>query len=198
MKGFLLSLTFLFHLMGSSQSPGLTIDVIMDTLKTQGHHYKIEMKICEPKKMTEKGSWFSHDTSTIDFASLKPADIICGEYFDKGMPELISGIEEEIPFNRFKFSNQVFAWEKIFVFKISDWSSRGRNPEMYIVIPMKYKSFRTHIDITDIEFLPGKVMFLTQPNALYDESKLTIRPSVKDMQTVEVKNFQWREILEQK
>jgi hypothetical protein len=47
-----------------------------------------------------------------------------GGYFDNGMPTLISGEEEEL-FNRFKFSNQVFAWEKIFLFRISNQSSRS-------------------------------------------------------------------------
>jgi hypothetical protein len=125
-------------------------------------------------------------------------DIDCGEYFDKGTPTLISGQEKELPFNRFEFSNQVFAWEKIFVFKISNRSSRGWWPEMYIVIPMKYKSFRTHIDITDIEFLSGKVVFLTELNASYDESLLNIRQSLKDVKAVEVRDFPLEELLEKK
>ena len=143
-----------------TQSPGLTILIKMDSAKTVSTKYKIEMKICESKKMTERGDWFSHDTSKIDFANLKPGDINCGEYFDKGAPTPISGKEEKSPFNKFEFIGQVFVWEKIFVFKISDWSSRGWHPEMYIVIPMKYKSFRTHIDLTDIEIWRVKWFFL--------------------------------------
>ncbi len=67
---------------------------------------------------------------------------------------------------------------------------------MYIVLPMKYKSFRTHIDITGIEFLSGKVVFLTDVNAYYDEKKLNIRQSLKDAKGVEVKDFQLKELLE--
>ena len=198
MKNLVFGFAILLQLTVAAQSPGLTINVIMDSTKFDHASYKIEMKICEPKKMTERGGWFSHDTSTIDFASLKMKDINCGEYFDNGMPTFISGKEEKPSFNKFNFSNQVFAWEKIFVFKISNWSSRGWWPEMYIVIPMTYKSFRTHIDITDIEFLSGKVVFLTELNASYDESKLNIRQSLKNEKAVEVKGFPLQELLEKK
>lgn len=170
----------------------------MDSAKAGFTRYKIEMKICKPKKMTERGNWFSHDTSRIDFASLKANDIDCGEYFDKGTPELISGPDEKPPFNRFEFSGQVFAWEQIYVFKISNWSSRGWWPEMYIVIPIKYKSFRTRIDITDIEFLSGKVIFLKELNAAYDESLLNIRQSLKNEKGVKADGFPVEKLLEQK
>jgi hypothetical protein len=167
----------------------------MDSVKADGIRYKIEMKICKPKKMTERGSWFSHDTTTIDFTSLKSNDIECGGYFDKGMPTLISGEEEELV-NRFKFSNQVFAWEEIYVFRISNMPSRGWLPEMYIVVPIKYKSFSTHIDINDIEFHSGKAVFLTDVNAFYDEKKLNIQQSLQDVKGVEVKSFPLKELLE--
>ena len=149
--------------------------------------------------MTERGSWFSHDTSTIDFALLKSNDIECGGYFDKGMPTLISGKEEE-QVNRFKFSNQVFAWEEIYVFKISNMSSRGRQPEMYIVMPIKYKSFTTHITLNDIEFQSGRVIFLTNYNASYqttqDKKYLNIDQSLKYIKGVKVKSFPLKELLE--
>jgi hypothetical protein len=198
MKILIVGFTILLHLTATAQSPGLTINVIMDSVKAEFTRYKIEMKICKPKKMTERGSWFSHDTSTIDFAALKANEIDCGAWFDKGMGEPLTYNKEEVPFNKFQFSNQVFAWENIYVFRISDWSSRGWNPEMYIVIPVKYKSFRTHIDITDVEYLSGKCVFLTNTNALYDESKLNIRQSLKNEKGVEVKNFPLAKLLEQK
>jgi hypothetical protein len=198
MKNLSLIFVFLFPVLAIAQSPHLSINVKMDSVKSEGTRYKIEMKICKPKKMTERGNWFSHDTSTIDFASLKVNDIDCGKYFDKGIGEPLTYNKEEVPFNRFQFSNQVFAWENIYVFRISDWSSRGWNPEMYIVIPIKYKSFVTQIDITDIEFLSGKCVFLTEPNAFYDEKKLNMRQSLKDAKAMEVKGFQLKELLEQK
>ena len=196
----------LFHLATSAQSPSLSILLKMparqsvsggDSAKTESIRYKIEMKICEPKKMTERGGWFTHDTSKIDFPSLKPDDINCGEYFDKGTPTLISGKEEE-KFNQFEFSGQVFAWEKIFVFKISNISSRAWWPEMYVIMPVRYKSFITQINLTDIEFQSGKVIFLTDLKGTYDEKKLSFTQSLRNKEGVDVKNFPLKEILEQK
>jgi hypothetical protein len=167
----------------------------MDSIKSEYIRYKIEMKICKPKKMTERGGWFSHDSSSIDFAALKPKDIECGEYFDKGTSELISGPDEKPAFNQFEFSGQVFAWEEIFVFRISNQSSRGWNPDMFIVMPMKYKSFVTTIDLTDINFQSDKIIFLSGTNAVYDESKLMIRQSLRNLKGVEVDTFALKEIL---
>jgi hypothetical protein len=197
-KLFLYFLFGIIHFTLMAQSPQLTIKAVMDSVKAESIRYKIEMKICEPNKITERGgNIFSRDTSAIDFTSLKTNDIKCGKYSDNEMPTLISG-EEEKKINQFKFSNQVFGWEKILVLKISNSSSRGWWPEMYIVMPIKYKSFRTTIDITDIEFLSGKVVFLTEVNASYDESKLNIRKSLKNAKAVEVKGFPLQDLLEKK
>ena len=152
MKCWMYGIILLYGQVSNAQSPHLSIFLNMDSAKTMGHRYKIEMNICKPKKMTERGSWFSHDTTTIDFASLKANDIECGGYFDKGMPTLISEPDEKPPFNQFQFSGQVFAWEEIYVFRISDMSSGGWNPEMYIVMPMKYKSLVTYINLNDLEY----------------------------------------------
>src|SRR6478735_8829653 len=123
MKYLLLTTTFLIHLTATAQSPYLSILVKMDSLKAESTRYKIEMKICNPIKKTERGNWFARDTSTIDFVSLRSNDIKCGDYFDKGMNEPLNYKKEETLFNKFEFSQQVFAWEEIFVFKISNWSS---------------------------------------------------------------------------
>jgi len=195
MKKLMVGLALLYPFTVTAQSPGLTINVLMDSIKADGIRYKIEMKICKPKKMTQRGDWFSHDTSIIDFASLKTNDIDCGEYFDKGTPILISGEEKKPPFNQFEFSNQVFAWERIYIFRISNSSSRGWLPEMYVVLPIKYKSFRTSVDLTGIEFQSGKVLFLTDVNAAYTENTLLIQQSLKGKKTVEVKTFPLKELL---
>lgn len=202
MKSLLLGILVLLHLTATAQSPGLTINVIMDSVKAGGTRYKIEMNICKPKKMTERGGWFTHDTSKINFASLKVNDIECGGYFDKGTPTLISGNEEEELFNRFEFRGQVFAWEEIFIFRISNQSSRGWVPSMYIVMPMKYKSFVTHITLSDIEFQSGKVIFLTNYTGYYNTSEnmkyLGINQSLKKTIGTEVKDFSLKDILESK
>lgn len=75
-------------------------------------------------------------------------------------------------------------------------------PEMYIVMPMKYKSFFTRIELNDLEFQSGKVIFLSDYNASYiasqDEKYLNIDQSLKDYKTVEVKSFPLKELLETK
>jgi hypothetical protein len=198
MKILLLGLTVFLSLSSTAQSPSLTINVIMDSANMNFTRYKIEMKICVPKKMSEHGNWFSHDTSAINFASLKPADITCGGYFDKGTPEQISGPEDEPLINRFKFSNQLFAWENIFVFKISNQSSRAWWPEMYIVMPVKYKSFATFIDLTNIQFQSGKVLVIDELKGSYENSHLVVRQSLTNEKGVEVRHFPLKELLEKK
>jgi hypothetical protein len=171
----------------------------MDSAYRDIYRYKIEMKICNPKKMTKRVDWFSHDTSSIDFASLKANDIECGEYFDKGMPTLISGEEEEKPpFNQFEFSNQVFAWEGIYVFRIANVSSRAWWPPMYVVLPMKYKSFWTNVELTDMEFQSGKVIFLNNINPAYVDRRLVIRQSLKKEKGIKTEDFPLKELLNEK
>lgn len=130
---------------------------------------------------------------------VKSNDIKCGGYFDKGMPTLISGEQEVTAFNQFQFSGQVFVWEKIFVFRISNYSSRGWVPEMYIVMPMKYKSFWTHIDITDIGFQSGKVIFLKDLKGIYGEingaKQLSFNQSLKNEKGVDLKTFPLKDLL---
>ncbi len=195
MKSLLPLLGCLVMQSSSAQSPYLSILVKMDSIRTGSIRYKIDMKICEIKN-SEKGDWFTPDTSKIDFTKLKPNDLTCGKYFDKGLPTLISGKEEREPVNQFKYGNQLFAWEHVFVFKFSNKSSRGLEPEMYIVVPVKYKSFSTKINITDIEFQPGKVIYLTNLEGKYEEKQLVLSQSLKNKSGIEVKDFLLRSILE--
>ena len=168
----------------------------MDSVKTKDSRYKIEMKICEVKK-SERGDWFTHDTSKIDFGNLKPIELECGEYFDNGSPTLISG-QEDKPINQFEYGNQHFAWEHVYVYRISNMSSRGWMPEMYIVFPVKYKSFFTKIKINDIEFQSGKVIFLTDLEGKYDEKYLVLSQSLKNKKGISIKDFPLKEVLEKK
>ncbi len=185
----------LFDLTAAAQSPGLTINLWMDPDKARSIHYRISMKICEPRKKTNRGDWFAHDTSAIDFTSLKASGINCEDYFDDGMSTLISAGETEKPYNWFKFSNQVFAWEKILVFRISDTSSKYKFADMYIVIPMKYKSFRTTIDIKDVWFQPGKLIFLSDIKGRYSDEKLSFKRSLKKTRGTDARSFSFRGIL---
>jgi hypothetical protein len=196
MKIFLSGVLLLFSLLPAAQSSYLSVNVSMDSIKAGDEQYKIEMKICEPEKTTERGILFGHDTSAIDFASLKTGEIDCGEYSSEGMPDLISGGDEEVSFNHFKFANQVFAWEKILVFRIRNVLSTEEDPGMYIVMPMRYKSFQTFIKLIKIEFRPGKVIFMSQLKGIYDESRLSITQSLEKEKGVEINDFSLKELLE--
>ncbi len=195
MKKLLTFFILLFHLAAAAQSPGLTINLWMDFDKAGANHYWISMKFCEPRKMTDRQDWFAHDTSSIDFTGLKPADINCADYVDDGMPTLISVDEPVKPFNWFKFSNHVFAWEKIIVFRISDTTSKARHPDMFIVIPMRYKSFRTTIELKDVVFQPGKLIFLNDLKGKYGDERLSFKHSLKKLTGVDVKSFSLMGIL---
>lgn len=198
MKPGLLIIAFFAQLSIAAQSPYLSFILKMDSTRSSGTRYKIEMKICEPEKMTKIGNWSSHEISKINFDSLKTKDIKCGEWFDKGLPTLISGQEEEKPINQFEYGNQLFAWEHIFILSISNMSSRGWLPEMYVVMPMKYKSFFTSINLSGLVFKSDKVLYLTQFNHSLDGGKLHINQSLKDYKTVDEKKFFLKEIVESK
>ena len=181
----------------SAQSPALSIDLKMDSAKRDFRNYKIEMKFCEPGVKTNKGNWFGHDTSTIQFELLKASDIVCNKYLENGEGiEELSGKSTFQKLNSFKYSNQVFAWEKILVFKITNYSSRAWFPEMYIVLPIRYKSFVTKITLTDIVFESGTVIYLDGKKAEQVQGALQISYSCKDEKTIEVKEFSLREIVE--
>lgn len=198
MKPGLLIIAFFVQLNIAAQSPYLSFILKMDSTRSLGTHYKIEMKICVPEKMTKIWNWGTHEISKINFDSLKAKNIKCGEWFDEGLSTLISGQEEEKPINQFEYGNQLFAWEHIFIFRISNISSRGWMPEMYLVMPMKYKSFFTYINLSGLVFKSGKVLYLTQFNHSQDGGKLHINQSLKDYKTDDEKNFFLKEIVESK
>ena len=187
---------FLLKFIASAQSPYLSVRLRMDSIAREYTNYRISMKICEPLKMTERGDWFKPDTSSIDFLTLKTSDISCGHYsYIEGKDDYAgSGTK----FNIYEFGNQIFAWEKILVFRITDYSSRGWNPEMYIVMPMKYKSLVTYINLNDLEYQSGKVIFLAGFNASQKGKYLIIEQSLKDHKTEEIKNYPLEELLEAK
>src|ERR1043165_10144746 len=100
MKPVLLIAAIFIQFAATAQSPYTSFILKMDSLMSLEVRYKIEMKICEPKKKTDIGNWESHEVSKIKFDSLQPNDISCEEWFDKGLPTLISGQEEEKPINQ--------------------------------------------------------------------------------------------------
>jgi hypothetical protein len=135
-----------------AQSPSLSTKLKMDV--SSSVKYKIEMKICEPINPSVSNGNFNNDTTTIIFKTLTSSQIKCGEY--------IFNYDGEKDYNKYNYSNQLFAWEKIIIWKIMDWSSRGWHEPMYIILPIKTKSFITHIEINNIVFQSDKVIWIDE------------------------------------
>jgi hypothetical protein len=174
-----------------AQSPYLSVSAGMDTRGNTGKKYRMEMKICKPLKMSA-GDWFTPDTSAIDFSRLDSANVECGEYMDNGDGiEVLAGNISFPKYNSYSFSNQVFAWERIIVFRITDETQgeTGNLPRMYLVLPVKYKSFVTHIYLPNIPFTEGKVLDAGNALGAYAGGKLSIRFNTGDLTTTPVENF---------
>ncbi len=179
-----------------AQSPYLSIEVKMDRYMTEQTNYRISMKVCEPLKMTNRGDWFAKDTSRIDYLNLKSSDFSCGNYnFIEGPSNSVTYPGTQ--FNLYQFANQVFAWEKVLIFRIGNYSSPVNVPEMFIVLPMKYKSFVTKVELSDVPFESGKVVYLSDPSASYskDGSRLTIEQSLRNPSLLPVDSFVLKEMM---
>lgn len=175
-------LCFGIYSVAAAQSPYLSVRFNMDSLNadTRFSKFNIEMKICEPMNRTEKGDWFSSDTSDIAFSKLTAAEISCGKYMVEGEGiEVLSGEKIAPHYNSYKFSNQRFAWEHILIFRISNRSSAGLQPPMYVIVPIKYKSFVTSVSIADVTYKSGNVIFIDNATATFPNKRLTINHSLK-------------------
>lgn len=174
-------LCFAICSVAAAQSPYLSVRFDMNKSDATSSRFKIEMKICKPLKGTEKGDWFTNDTSDINFSTLTPADISCGKYMVEGEGiEVLSGEKEKPHYNSYKFSNQVFAWEHILIFKITNESSAGIQPAMYVIVPIKYKSFVTSVSIAEVVYKSGNVVFIDNAAAIFPNKRLTINHSLKN------------------
>ena len=140
--------------------------------------YKIEMKICEPINPSASNGYFNNDTSTINFKTLTFSQIKCGEY--------ISNYDGKKDYNKYYYSNQVFAWEKIIIWKIMDWSSRGWHQPMYIILPVKMKSFVTDIEIKNIVFQSNKVIWLDETGKLGKDKRQLFNFSLENINGISV------------
>ncbi|MEO5945480.1 MAG: hypothetical protein ABIP79_01595 [Chitinophagaceae bacterium] len=183
MKVLITILGVLFCSVTVAQSPSLSVRFSMDKsdVFTTSSNFKIEMKICEPIKKTEKGGWFTNDTSSIHFSSLTAADITCDKYSEEGEGiEVLSGEKIGPKYNSYSFSNQYFAWEYILIFKITNESSRGLQPPMYVILPVKYKSFFTSVNITNVFYESDTIVFIDNAVAKYPNKRLTINHSLKN------------------
>lgn len=176
---------------GYSQSPYLSVRARVDSTTAGG--YRIEMKFCEPKIKSPKTDWFSPDTSRIDFENLHAGEIVCGEYLS-GDEKIVLGEMDAVPVNEFRYSNQVFAWEKILVLRISSLAADSSRP-MYLLLPIRYKAFVTHVLLAKIPFEPGRVIYAGDPKAYYREARLYVEPDPDRWKPVDVKDFHLKEIL---
>jgi hypothetical protein len=187
MKKLLFALAFFYCNGAFAQSPGLIVNLTMDSLETGSVHFKMEMKICEPVSKSKINGYFTNDSSTIDFKKLTEKDIICGMYIDN--------YKQDYPFYNFRYGNQVFAWEKIVVWKIMNISSRALHEPMYIILPVKIKSFVTYIEIKDIEFEGGKFIWLDKEGVINKEKTQHLLASLKNRKGIDTDKCSLKKIL---
>lgn len=182
----------------AAQSPYLSVKATMDTSLYPGRKYLLEMKICSPVTRTSTGDYFSHDTSAIDFMSLMSPGISCAEYSLNGEGvEVLAGDIRFAKYNEFTFSNQVFAWEKIIVFRITDVSGDVRTSDpMYIVVPVRYKAFVSHILLKDIPYYQGELLDASDAPGKYRNSALQLEISPKTYKRFEYVTHPAREWIE--
>lgn len=178
MKKLLFIFTIFISSIAFAQSPSLSTRLKMDV--SGSVKYKIEMKICEPINPSASNGYFNNDTSTINFKVLTASQINCGEY--------ISNYDGEKIFNKYHYSNQFFSWEKIIIWKIMNWSSRGWHEPMYIILPIKMKSFVTHIEINDIVFQSDKVVWLDEVGKIGKDKQQVFNLSLKNIVGTAVEN----------
>lgn len=171
-----------------AQSPGLIVNLTMDSIKTGAVHFKMEMKICEPVSKSKTNGYFTNDSSTIDFKKLREKDVTCGRYIDN--------YETVYPFYNFRYGNQLFAWEKIIIWKISNISSRALHMPMYIILPVKIKSFITYIEIKDIEFEGGTFIWLDEEGVINKDKRQHLSVSLKKRKGLDTDECSLKKLLD--
>ena len=195
MKIFLISLSLIFAAIANGQSPSLSVNLTMDKAQYKGSDFNIEMKICNLKRPTARKDLFSYEVSKVKFDALTASDVNCGEYFhDKGT-EAIPGVKDQNIPGEFHFENQVFAWEDIIVFRIGYSSMTGRFAPMYVVMPVKQKSFVTQINISDLPYEGGKVVFIQNAEVVRGKSSISINASSKNNKAISRESFLLKDIL---
>jgi len=180
---FLLLLCVLSAISLNAQSPYLSVKAIMLRDSIYDADYSIELQICSVKKGPANSKLFSGDTTKIDFTKLLPGDF--------NYSEPISGSNPHQPqLNKFSYSNQVYAFEKILILRIMNRSSAGLMPAMFVVIPIKYESFVTFVEISNIVFESGEIIYLDKvPNKRDKEKHLVINESLKHYPSISMKEF---------
>lgn len=191
---FVYLLFILFTSAALAQSPYLSVRLVMDTAGKSSARYIIHMKRCSLKKPTLRNDWFSFEKSKVNFESLPPSGIQCDSYMENGGGlEYLSGDPGLSPFNEYEYSNQVFAYESILIFRIVDSSAKEAS-SMYVVFPIKYKSFVTSVFIAGVPFQPGSVIYVEEAT-IGSSSRLRLSASLKGIKSTALKDFRWKELL---
>lgn len=173
----------------NAQSPGLAIDVNMNGKDTVGKRLFIEMRLCTLKQESEKGSWFSKDTSTINFNNLTSVDFDCSKYMYNGEgKEVLNGNGQFTRYNQFTYSNQVYAWEKIIVIRITNTNPGNNQKPMFIIMPVKNKSFVTTIVFEKVPFRSNSIFYIEDATAMYKKTNLYLTANLEKYTPVPVEN----------
>jgi hypothetical protein len=167
----------------NSQSPYLSVKATMLRDTAHDTNYGRELQICSIENGSANIKLFSGDTSKIDFAKLSSNDFHYSAFISTSDTQLQLN-------NNFSYGNQIYGFEKILVLRITNRSSAGLILPMFIVMPIKYESFVTFVELRDIVFKPGKIIYLEKvPNKRNKEKHLVINESLKDYPTMSLKQF---------
>jgi hypothetical protein len=159
----------------------------MDSVKAGSIKFKIDMKICQPAKTSEIKDHFSNITSPIEFKALQETDIRCGEY--------ITNDDKSTAYN-YHFGNQVYAWEKILVCRIVNWSAASWQEPMYVVMPVKLSSFVTNISLRLIEYQSGRLIWLDDTGTIDEQHSQQIIVQLKGKTGTDIDKWAFKKILD--
>src|SRR5215213_4910262 len=162
----------------AAQSPYLSLTAKMADDETAFRKYRIELKMCSIKNKKGFSRVFSGDTSKIDFTKLERNDFSCTGFFkeDRSTDDVL---------NTFSYGNQFYTYETVLILRFTDMSSRGWHAPMFIVIPVRYESFVTFIELNDIFFKSGKIIYLESLRDTRNKDKhLLIKESLKNYSAI--------------
>jgi hypothetical protein len=188
MKKLLLVFTFVYCHVAFAQSPYLSVNLNIDSVKAGSIKFKIDMKICQPANGSAIKDHFGNTISTIDFKTLKEKEIKCDEY--------ISNDEKANGFYKFHYGNQVYAWEKILICRIVNWSSTTWEQPMYLVLPVKIGSFVTHINLEEIEYKSGKLIWLDETGVIDKNRTQQISIKLNNRKGIDVDSWALKKLLD--
>jgi len=183
-KLFILSLLY-FQCSSFAQSPSLSVRLQM--IFSDSANYKIEMKICKPVKGSLVNDYFNNETSTINFKSLNIDEISCGDY--------ILSYDNTKHENIYYYSNQVFAWEKVLIWRITNDDAASKRKSMYIILPVKMKSFVTNIQLSDIKFQAGKFIWINETGVIDENKHQLLKLSLKNNEAVAIGESNFKNII---